>query len=134
MARPQSIDGKIISLGGHTDIGNIAMLFHVVGGFQDLPTGYGNINSICHYVRTVPGRALINIGDSLVEWTGGLLPGNLNRVVTLPDKQANRIRLSLAYLIQSDHNGSMRRLQSSVIPPISGDEKVETRSVDEWAA
>ncbi|KAM3157696.1 hypothetical protein ABEW05_001698 [Botrytis cinerea] len=39
MARSQSIDDKIISLGGHTDIGTITILFHVVGDFQVHPAG-----------------------------------------------------------------------------------------------
>lgn len=134
MARPQPVDDRIISLGGHTDIGTISMLFHVVGGFQVLPAGSENINSNWRFVRTVPGCALINIGDSLVEWTGGLLRSNLHRVVTPPGKQADCIRRSLAYLIRPDHNGSMRRLQSNVIPQLSEGEVVETRSVDEWAA
>ncbi|TGO46467.1 hypothetical protein BCON_0323g00130 [Botryotinia convoluta] len=134
MARPQPLNDKIISLGGHTDIGTIAMLFHVLGGFQVLPAGSENINSNWHYMRTVPGCALINIGDSLVEWTGGLLRSNLHRVVTPPGKQANCIRRSLAYLIRPNHNGSMRRLQSNVIRPLAKNEEIETRSVDEWAA
>ncbi|PQE21058.1 2OG-Fe(II) oxygenase family protein [Rutstroemia sp. NJR-2017a WRK4] len=134
MARPQPVDDKIISLGGHTDIGTIAMLFHVVGGFQVLPAGAENINANWKYVRTVPGCALINIGDSLVEWTGDLLRSNLHRVVTPPGKQANCVRRSLAYLIRPDHNGSMRRLKSSVIPPVPEGTEEETRSVDEWAA
>ncbi|KAF7920720.1 uncharacterized protein EAE98_008749 [Botrytis deweyae] len=57
MARLQPLNDKIISLGGHTDIGTIAMLFHVVGGFQVLPAGSKNISSNWRYVRAVPGCA-----------------------------------------------------------------------------
>ncbi|TGO34583.1 hypothetical protein BHYA_0191g00190 [Botrytis hyacinthi] len=89
MARPQPLNDKIISLDGHTDIGKIAMLFHVVGGFQVLPAGSENISS---------------------NWR------------------------ALSYLIRPDHNGSMLRLQSNVIPQLAENEEVETRSVDEWAA
>ncbi|TGO23855.1 hypothetical protein BPAE_0119g00010 [Botrytis paeoniae] len=134
MARPQPLNDKIISLGGYTDIGTIAMLFHIVGYFQVLSAGSENISSNWRYVCTVPECALINIGDSLVEWTGGLLRSNLHRVVTPPVKQATCTRRSLAYLIRLAHNGSMRRLQSNVIPQLAEDEEVETRYVDEWAA
>ncbi|KAF7952548.1 uncharacterized protein EAE97_002045 [Botrytis byssoidea] len=92
MARPQPLNDKIINLGGHTDIGTIAMLFHVVGGFQVLPAESENIKSNWRYVRTVPGCALINIGDSLVEWTGELLRSNLHRVVTPTGKHATCTR------------------------------------------
>ncbi|THV44304.1 hypothetical protein BGAL_0676g00010 [Botrytis galanthina] len=134
MTPPQPLDDKIVSLGGHTDIGTIVMLFHVVGGFQVLPAGCENISSNWPYVRSVRGCALINIVDSLVEWTGGLLRSNLHRVVTPPGKQATCTRRNLAYLIRPDHNGSMRRLQINGISQLAEDEEVETCSVDEWAA
>ncbi|KAF5873261.1 putative 2og-fe oxygenase protein [Botrytis fragariae] len=117
MARPQPLNDKTISLGGHTDIGTIAMLLHVVGGFQVLPAGSENISSNWRYVLTA----------------GGLLCSNPHRIVTPPGKQANCILRSLVYLVRPDHNGSMYRLQSTVIAPLAEDEEIKTRSIDEWA-
>jgi len=135
MAPPQTIpDNTHINLGGHTDIGTITMLFNIVGGIQILPAGKENVNSNWQYIRPEPGCALINMADSLVEWTGGILRSSLHRVVLPPGEQAKVARQSLAYLVRPDHNGSMKRLRSSVIPPLAEGEKEETRSVDEWAS
>lgn len=134
MTPPHPLDDKIVSLGGHTDIGTIVMLFHVVGSFQVLPAGSENISSNWPYVRSVPECALINIVDSFVEWTGGLLRSTIHRVVTPPEKKATCTRRSLAYLIRPDHNGSMRRLQINGISQLAEDEEVESCSVDKWAA
>lgn len=138
LSHPQSANGTVdpnrIVLGGHTDIGTITLLFHVAGGLQILPAGSENINANWRYIRPEPGCALINIGDTLVEWTGGLLRSSLHRVVTAPGPQAYIPRLSLAYLIRPERNATMRRLRSSVIPGIPEDEEEETRSVSDWAA
>lgn len=129
-----SVDSSHINLGGHTDIGTLSMLFNVVGGIQILPAGSENVNSNWRYIRPEPGCAIINVGDSLVEWTGGVLCSALHRVTLPPGEQANVVRRSVGYFIRPQHNGSMRRLKSPVIPPLAEGEKEETRSVDEWAA
>lgn len=136
LSRPeQVVDDYRVVLPGHTDIGILTMLFQVAGGFQILPAGYKNETSNWRYVRPEPGCALINLGDTLVEWTGGVLRSSLHRVVSAPGKQASVTRQSLAYLIRPDHNATMHRLKSNgVIPaPTEGDEE-ETTSVDDWAA
>jgi isopenicillin N synthase-like dioxygenase len=131
----QSVDeNHRITLPGHTDIGAITLLFNVTGGLQILPSSSENASSNWRYIRPEPGCALINIGDTLVEWTGGVLRSSLHRVVTAPGKQAGVARQSLAYLVRPDHNGSMRRLRSKAIPPVVEDEVDETRSVNDWAA
>ncbi|KAF4637954.1 hypothetical protein G7Y89_g103 [Cudoniella acicularis] len=126
--------GPRVTLGGHTDIGTITMLFNVAGGLQILPAGSENIDSNWRYIRPELGCAVINVGDTLVEWTGGILRSSLHRVVTAPGKQASATRQSLAYLVRPNRNGSMSRLKSRVIPPLSEGEEGGTRSVNEWAA
>ncbi|KAF2785847.1 oxidoreductase [Melanomma pulvis-pyrius CBS 109.77] len=135
LSHPQSIvDENRISLGGHTDIGTVTLLFHVAGGLQILPAGSENVHGNWRYIRPEPGCALVNIGDTLVEWTGGLLRSSLHRVVTAPGAQASVPRQSLAYLIRPDRNASMRRLEgSALIPRLKEGEQEETRSVSEWA-
>ncbi|KAF7893424.1 uncharacterized protein EAF02_000962 [Botrytis sinoallii] len=75
-----------ITLGGHTDIGTIMMLFNIAGGLQILPSSAENCNENWQYIRPVPGCALINTGNMMVEWTGGILRSSLHRVVTAPGK------------------------------------------------
>lgn len=123
-----------ISLGGHTDIGSITLLFNVVGGLQILPADRENKLENWLYVRPEPGNVLVNIGDTLVEWTGGLLRSSLHRVITAPGEQALVARQSVAYLVRPQNNASMQRLKSDIIPPVQQGEEDEIRSVVEWAA
>ena len=135
LSLPQpSVDDSHINLGGHTDIGTLSMLFNVVGGLQILPAGSENVNSNWRYIRPELGCAIINVADSLVEWTGGLLRSSLHRVTLPPGEQAKVSRRSVGYFVRPHHNGSMQRLKSPVILPLAEGEKEETRSVDEWAA
>jgi isopenicillin N synthase-like dioxygenase len=123
-----------ITLGGHTDIGTITLLFNVVGGLQILPADRENKLENWLYVKPEPGNVLVNIGDTLVEWTGGLLRSSLHRVITAPGEQALETRQSVAYLVRPRNNASMQRLKSGVIPAVEQGEEEETRSVVEWAS
>jgi len=135
LAKPQSSpEENHINLGGHTDIGTLSMLFNVVGGMQILPAGSEDIHSNWRYIRPTPGCALINVADSLVEWSAGILRSSLHRVTLPPGEQASVPRQAVGYFVRPAHDGSMRRLKSRVIPPLEEGEEGETRSVDEWAA
>ncbi|PWY65550.1 oxidoreductase [Aspergillus eucalypticola CBS 122712] len=123
-----------ISLGGHTDIGTTTLLFHIIGGLQILPAGLENKMENWRFVRPVPGCALVNIGDALVEWTGQLLRSSLHRVLAAPGEQAFVPRRSVAYLVRPAKSASMRRIRGGKIPVLTEGEEEETRSVDEWAA
>lgn len=123
-----------ITLGGHTDIGTMTVLFHVVGGLQILPPGKENVMENWQHVRPEPGCALVNVGDTLVEWTGELLRSSLHRVMTAPGAQAAVHRQSVAYLVRPARKASMRRIQGGKIPPLAVGEQEETRPVNEWAA
>ncbi|KAJ5611874.1 hypothetical protein N7528_008979 [Penicillium herquei] len=123
-----------IALGGHTDIGTITLLFNVIGGLQILPAGKENKVENWLYIKPEPGHAVINIGDTLLEWTGGVLRSSLHRVSTAPGEQALVDRLSVAYLVRPKNSASMRRLKGAAIPPLEENENDETRSVNEWAA
>jgi isopenicillin N synthase-like dioxygenase len=136
LSHPQpTANANHISLGGHTDIGTLTLLFHVAGGLQILPAGRDNVHANWQYIRPEQGCALVNLGDTLVEWTGGLLRSALHRVVTAPGDQAAVPRQSIAYLLRPERNASMRRLEGgTIIPPLGDGEVEETRSVSEWAA
>ncbi|KAJ5377288.1 uncharacterized protein N7496_004697 [Penicillium cataractarum] len=108
-----------ITLGGHTDFGTMTLLFNVLGGLQVLPAGR------C---------AIVNVGDTTVEWTGGLLRSSLHRVIRAPGEQGSVPRQSVAYLVRARRNASMSRLKGGIIPPLGEGEQDETRSVRDWEA
>jgi isopenicillin N synthase-like dioxygenase len=136
LSRPEPVveTNTRVSLPGHTDIGTITMLFHTTGGLQILPANQENEEANWRYIRPEPGCALINIGDTLVEWTGGVLRSALHRVVAPPGKQGSVARQSLAYLVRADNNATMRRLKSDGVVPGPGQGDEETFGVYEWAA
>ena len=66
---PQPLSDRRPSLLRHTDIGAITFLCSILGGLQILPPGGApNDESAWRYVRPDPNCAIINIGDTLVEW------------------------------------------------------------------
>ncbi len=68
---PQQPSTAQTSLMGHTDNGSVTVLFNILGGLQVLD----DTNGWC-YVRPEPGHAIINLGDSMVQLTGGVLRSN----------------------------------------------------------
>ncbi|KAI4086089.1 MAG: hypothetical protein LQ344_007867 [Seirophora lacunosa] len=98
---------------GHTDLGSITMLFNVVGGLQILTPSAPKVpaDSDWRFVRPMPGCALINLGDAMVQWSGGVVRSNMHRVVTAPGAQKGVERLSVAYLLRPAHETSMEKLK-----------------------
>lgn len=129
---PQTVDSHRTNLVGHTDLGSMTMLFNIVGGLQILPAEVDNNDTNWQYVRPKPGCALINLGDAMVQWSGGILRSNMHRVATAPGLQAGSTRYSVAYLVRPESNVSMRRLASGdVIPqPADGEEDEDIRAQD----
>lgn len=132
--KENAVEERNIIMGGHTDIGIITVLFHVAGGLQILPAGTESKFENWKYIKPQPNCALINIGDTLIEWTGGLLRSSLHRVVTPAGEQSLVTRQSLAYLVRPEMEASMQRLRSSMIPELGEGEEEETRSTVEWAS
>ncbi|EHA26469.1 hypothetical protein CBS147343_2460 [Aspergillus niger] len=76
---------------------------------------------------------LINVGVSLMKWTGDVLHSAFHRVVTAPGEQANVARQSVALLTRPHRTGTMHRLkESAVIPLLREGEVNDDRSVSEW--
>lgn len=107
---PQPEGDRRTAFLGHTDIGTITILFNVLGGLQILPPGMEDTEENWRYVKPEPGCAIINLGDAMVEWSGGILRSNLHRVFFAPGKQATQERYSLAYAIRPEGVISMNRL------------------------
>ena len=130
---PQEIGSHRINLLGHTDVGSITMLFNIVGGLQVLPAGAENREENWRYVKAEPGCALINLGDAMVQWSGGVLRSNMHRVVTAPGQQAGCTRYSMAYLVRPAATVSMRRLVGGdVIPDLEEGEEDHDICAKDW--
>ena len=114
---PLSADTPI-TLGGHTDIGIIPMLFNIVDGLQVLPAASGNVPDNWRYIRPETDYALINLDDTLVEWTGSILRSASHHVVRAPGTQRNVTRQSIAYLVRPARDQTMERLKSPFIPRV----------------
>lgn len=122
------------SLLNHTDIGAITFLCSAVGGLQILTPGSDPADEAAwRYVRPEPNCAIINLGDALVEWSGGILRSNMHRVTYPPGAQADYTRHSVAYLVRGNHSVSMKRLRSDKIPSAAEDGETDLDvSCEEW--
>ncbi|KAL4941421.1 hypothetical protein BDV06DRAFT_236040 [Aspergillus oleicola] len=100
----------------HTDFGSITLLTNVLGGLQVLsPTGGWE------WVRPEAGCLIVNMGDAMVEWTGGVLRSNMHRVVCAPGEQAVLERVSFAMLVRPFKEAKMERLVGGSIPSFEKD-------------
>lgn len=109
-ASPASEDLRT-SMIHHTDFGTITLLANVLGGLQILAPGrFAADESAWLWVRPRPGCLVVNLGDAMVQWTGGLLRSNVHRIKYAPGAQRFHDRLSLALLVRPERNASMKRL------------------------
>ena len=130
---PQPQGDRRTSLLSHTDMGTITFLCSVLGGLQILPPGGDPLSEAdWRYIRPAPNCAVINLGDTLVEWSGGILRSNVHRVTYAPGKQAECTRYSIAYLARANKNVSMKRLQSDRILSAEDGEKDMDVACEEW--
>ncbi|KUJ12177.1 Clavaminate synthase-like protein [Mollisia scopiformis] len=131
---PQPESDRRTSLLGHTDIRTLTILFNLTGGFQILLPGRdATDNSAWMYVKPEPGYAIINLGDAMVEWSGGILRSNMHRVTFAPGEQSKLPRYSLAYLVRPDGDAPMKRLggEGSLIPQAEGGGEEDTMTARE---
>lgn len=107
LACPQAEDLRT-SMVHHTDFGTITLLANVIGGLQVLnPGGSARDEDAWRWVRPRPGCLIVNIGDALVQWTGGLLRSNVHRIRFPPGQQRHVDRYSLAILFRPERDASM---------------------------
>lgn len=121
---PQQPSEAQTSLVGHTDNGTVTILFNILGGLQVLPPGLdGADTNNWRWVKPEPGCAVVNFGDSMVQWTGGVIRSNMHRVVPPPGRQAEFERYSFAYVLKPSGTESMKRLKGgNIIPVAQGNE------------
>ncbi|KAL8702768.1 MAG: hypothetical protein Q9201_004069 [Fulgogasparrea decipioides] len=134
-ALPSGVGAKArTDLVGHTDMGSITMLFNIVGGLQILPPDVSDppADSDWRYVRPVPDCALINLGDAMVQWSGGVVRSNMHRVATAPGAQMGVERFSVAYLVRPALETSMRRLKGGNVITSGEDGEEEDICAKDW--
>ena len=131
---PQPEGDRRTAFLGHTDLGTLTILFNVLGGLQILPPGLEAKEENWRYIKPEPGCAILNLGDAMVEWSGGILRSNLHRVFFAPGAQAEHERYSLAYAIRPEGAVSMKRLDvpGSLIPPLEEGEQQLDCNASEW--
>ncbi|XWW95428.1 hypothetical protein V2A60_003387 [Cordyceps javanica] len=107
-ASPDDADLRT-SMTHHTDFGTITLLANVVGGLQILnPGGSASDGSAWRWVRPRPGCLIVNLGDAMVQWSGGALRSNVHRIRHAPGEQRSVDRYSLAMLFRPERDASMR--------------------------
>ncbi|KAF2104102.1 Clavaminate synthase-like protein [Rhizodiscina lignyota] len=151
-APPQPVDDKRTALGAHTDFGSVTVLFNRVGGLQVRLPHYiqptppsehsENANRLAGeedgenwaYVRPLPGHAIINLGDALVKFSGGILRSNIHRVSSPPDTQAETTRYSLVYFSRPEDEVLLKALDESplVKESIKGKAAEEAVNSKDW--
>jgi len=118
-------------MGKHTDFGSLTILFNRLGGLQILPPSSPQEWT---FVKPLNGHCIINLGDALVKFTGGILRSNIHRVVAPPGEQGTETRYSVVYFARPGDQVVLRRLKGGVIPELreGEQEKEEGMSSKEW--
>ncbi|ORY25527.1 hypothetical protein BCR39DRAFT_471285 [Naematelia encephala] len=126
---PQPWDDERAARAAHTDFGSITILFNWLGGLQ-IRTADTNK---WVYVRPVPGSCIVNLGDAMVKFTGGILRSNIHRVVPAPGEQAGLTRNSLVFFSRPEDAVVLKRLKGGIIDAQPAPEVPEEEMTsDEW--
>lgn len=110
----------------HTDGGTVTLLANVLGGLQVLKPDASpdsQDEGAWQWVRPQPGCLIVNMGDAMVEWTGGVLRSNIHRVSYAPAEQRLVERFSLAMLVRPCNDARMQRVVGGLIPTLEDDER-----------
>ena len=70
------------------------------GGLQILPSGVEDEPDNWRWARPEPGCAIVNIGDSPVQWSRGLLRSVFHRVLYAPGARAAHERYPFGYFLK----------------------------------
>ncbi|KAF4545837.1 Oxidoreductase [Lasiodiplodia theobromae] len=134
-AQPPSETQETTTLGAHTDLGSVTVLFNRLGGLQVLlpertspehpsdPVDARGCETVLEdgrertwaWVRPLAGHAVINLGDALVKFTSGVLRSNIHRVAAPPAAQRAHVRHSLVYFVRPEETHVMRVLEGSAL-------------------
>ena len=110
----QSLQGKkIVRCAEHSDYGTLTFLY------QDDMEGL-EVRAVDNsWIKATPrkGRILINVGDLLENWSDGLFPATLHRVVIPPEEfLRKKARQSIVYFLHPDKDVWVEPLNGSTNP------------------
>ena len=115
----QPSNTKAIGLVSHTDFGTVTVLFNWLGGLQIQSLQPHNLGEWC-YVKPLAGHAIINLGDSMIKFSNGLLKSAKHRVVPSPGDQGTVDRYSIVYFTRPADSATMEPLEK-----FKGDETIK---------
>ncbi|OTA93470.1 hypothetical protein M434DRAFT_395621 [Hypoxylon sp. CO27-5] len=96
----------------HTDFGSVTLLFNWMGGLQiENPE-----TKAWEWVLPIPGCAILNLGDAMVEFSGGTVSSGKHRVVAAPGEQAAYNRYSVVYFVRPENDVVLESLTPGTIP------------------
>ncbi|KAF7916061.1 uncharacterized protein EAE97_012152 [Botrytis byssoidea] len=128
---PQPADDRRTAMMGYTDITALTLLFSATGGLQILDDDADpHLESSWTHIKPRPSTCIVNLGDAMVEWTGGILRSAMHRVTSPPGDQSSMTRYVVGYFSRPAGDSLMKRLAppeypSSLIPPVEEGENSE---------
>ncbi|KAF2648722.1 Clavaminate synthase-like protein, partial [Lophiostoma macrostomum CBS 122681] len=128
---PAPKDGKPHSTAptpAHTDATSMTLLFNWQGGLQ-ITKRQGQEREWL-YIPPEPGHVIVNLGDTMLILSNGVLKSGRHRVVTPPGPQAEFHRYSVLTNLRPSNDTPMRALKSDMIPSGEDGEIVTAR---EWS-
>lgn len=116
----QPPDPKAIGLVSHRDFGTVTVLFNWLGGLQIQSQQPQNLGEWC-FVKPLAGHAIINLGDSMIKFSNGVLKSAKHRVVPAPGDQGTIDRYSVVYFSRPANSALMEPIHEK----FKGDEVVK---------
>jgi isopenicillin N synthase-like dioxygenase len=117
--------------GAHTDFGTMTLLVHH-GSAEGLEIQRPDGTWL--HAPSIPGAAIVNVGDLLTRWTNGQLRSVLHRVVPPDGRAAQRSRYSATLFYEPRHEVVISCLEpcqsptkAALYPPITVGERLEER-------
>src|ERR1043166_5615990 len=117
--------------GAHTDFGTMTLLVHY-GSAEGLEIQRPDSSWL--HAPSIPGAALVDVGDLCTPWTNGQLRSVLHRVVPPGTQAAQRSRYSATLFYEPRHEVVISCLESchgptnpALYPPITVGERLEQR-------
>ncbi|KAF2233401.1 Clavaminate synthase-like protein [Viridothelium virens] len=111
----------------HTDFGSVTLLFNWAGGLQI----ESQESKKWEWVRPLLGHAICNLGDAMVEFSGGRVMSGKHRVVAAPGEQVKSERYSLVYFVRPEDEVYLEDLTQSTVNK-SGTNGVEYVKAKDW--
>lgn len=135
-------DEAPVRLGSHSDHGVITILFqHLISGLQVRPPKYsGPIQEGEQWINAtvIPGTVLVNIGETMTFFSGGLMKSTMHRVTRSPHpEEKHKERFSMAYFCHPNQDTLLEVLDGikggvKREPPISCVTGQQIKTVKDW--